>query len=111
MNAHEQWVYDDEEAVSHLAGIIAICDLCHHCKHLGFAGNLAAAGKLDIEQVIAHYCAVNGCTRDDYERDKDLAFAQWSERSDASGWKTDFSEYAALLDVTTPQPEAHHGPV
>jgi hypothetical protein len=27
MNAHEQWVYDDEAAVSRLTGISAICDL------------------------------------------------------------------------------------
>jgi hypothetical protein len=43
-------------------------------------------------------------------RSKDLAFATWRERSDVNGWKTDFGEYASLLDVTTPQPEAHNGP-
>jgi hypothetical protein len=97
MNAHEQWVYDDEAATQRLVGIIAICDLCHHVKHLGFAGVLARRGQLDLERVIAHYCEVNHCTRDEYERDREQAFTQWGARSDAEGWRTDFGEYASLL--------------
>ena len=97
MNAHEQWAYDDETDTQRLTGIIAICDWCHHVKHLGHSNILAREGKLDMEQVIAHYCAINGCTREEYERDSATAFEQWQERSAKLTWTTEFGEYASLM--------------
>jgi len=97
MNAHEQWAYDDETYTQRLTGIIAICDWCHHVKHLGHSNILAREGKLDMAQLIAHYCEVNSCTRDDYERDSAAAFDWWQERSAVLTWTTDFGEYASLI--------------
>jgi hypothetical protein len=37
MNAHELWRYDDTTQVQRLESIMAVCDMCHHVKHLGHA--------------------------------------------------------------------------
>src|SRR5690242_16967444 len=52
---HEVWHYDDVRHVQVLAGFQAICRMCHHVKHLGHAGVLAAEGKLDLEEVVQHF--------------------------------------------------------
>jgi hypothetical protein len=96
MNAHAQWAYDDEASIQRLIGIIALCAWRHHVKHLGHAHTVAREGKLDMEQVIAHYGAINACTREEYERDSATAFEQWQERSAIRTWATDFGEYASL---------------
>jgi hypothetical protein len=93
LNCHEIWEYDDTNHIQRLTGYIALCDLCHHCKHLGLAGILAREGKLDMQTVIDHYCQVNGCTQVDFEKDSAAAFAQWRERSRCQ-WTTDLGEYA-----------------
>src|SRR4051812_44732586 len=41
LNCHERWIYDDLNCVQTLVGFMALCDLCHHCKHIGRAGILA----------------------------------------------------------------------
>ncbi len=81
MNCHEIWHYDDETHVQRLDGFIALCDLCHHVKHIGLASILASKGQLDYEAVIHHFMRVNACSREDFERYREQAFQQWSERS------------------------------
>ena len=34
LEAHEQWSYDDENAVQKLEGVIALCHACHEVKHI-----------------------------------------------------------------------------
>jgi hypothetical protein len=101
LNCHEIWVYDDDQHMQSLDGFIALCDLCHHCKHLGFAGILASRGQLDMQVVIDHYCKVNGCSLTDFKEDERSAFELWSYRSEFP-WDTDLGEYALYL--TTPHP-------
>src|SRR5712691_2581439 len=45
---HEIWQYDDTVHIQKLNGFIALCNMCHHCKHIGHAKILAADGKLDF---------------------------------------------------------------
>jgi hypothetical protein len=87
-HCHEVWQYDDAQHIQRLEGCLALCALCHHVKHLGHAGILARAGKLDMARVIAHFCAVNGCDRATFAAHRDAAFAQWHERSRYE-WTTD----------------------
>ena len=91
--AHELWEYDDESRSQRLTGMIALCDLCHHVKHIGFAEVLASQGRLDIKRVVAHYCRVNGCTAQEFMQDRNAAFSLWSARSEHP-WDVDVSKLA-----------------
>lgn len=95
LNCHEVWEYDDQKQVQILKGFVALCDLCHHAKHIGLAKILADEGKLSMDDVAAHFCQVNRC---DYpvflchERD---AWATWERRS-KQDWNVGLGEYAVL---------------
>ncbi len=88
LHCHEVWRYDDAAHVQRLGGYLALCELCHHVKHLGHAELLAARGELDMERVVDHFLRVNGCDRDTFARHRSEAFALWRERSRHS-WRTE----------------------
>ena len=96
LNCHEIWHYDDANHIQKLAGFIALCPMCHHCKHIGHAGILASQGKLDLEQVIEHFMQVNQCSRDVYITHRNAAFDVWRERNRFE-WTTDLGTYAHLI--------------
>lgn len=98
LHCHEQWTYDDARHIQILRGFIALCEWCHHVKHIGLASILASQGKLDYEQVVRHFCAVNACDRDVFDRHVAQAFNQWASRSRFI-WTTDLGEYAELVDM------------
>lgn len=97
LNCHEIWKYDDHNHEQKLLGFIALCDLCHHVKHIGLAGILAFEGKLDYEKVVEHFMKVNGCDRKTFERHRDKAFGQWEKRSQHN-WKVDLGKYRDLVE-------------
>ena len=97
LHCHEVWRYDDTAHIQRLEGFRALCTLCHHVKHIGMAGRLASQGKLDYEAVVAHFLAVNGCSRAVFQRNYEESFAEWRERSRYE-WTTD------LGDFTPPSP-------
>jgi hypothetical protein len=97
MYCHECWEYDDTNHVQRLKDLVALCKMCHHVKHLGHAGILAAEGQLDMEAVVAHFMQVNDCDRATFEGHAASAFDQWSERSRYADWTADPGEHAALL--------------
>jgi hypothetical protein len=98
LNCHEIWQYDDEAHIQTLIGFIALCEWCHHIKHIGLAGGLAQEGKLDYERLIQHFLDVNQCTREEFELHKKQAFDQWSERSDHA-WEVNWGAYASVMSV------------
>jgi hypothetical protein len=81
LHCHEVWDYDDSAHVQALRGLLALCEDCHHVKHIGLAGVLASEGKLDYERIVAHFLRVNGCDRETFRRHYEAAMAQWAERS------------------------------
>lgn len=93
---HEIWDYDDAVHRQTLGGFIALCDLCHHVKHIGLAGILASQGKLDYEKVVSHFCRVNNCHEARFDSHVDAAFAIWERRSRAP-WTVDLGEWEALV--------------
>lgn len=95
LNCHEIWRFDDRKHLQMLVGFIGLCDMCHHVKHLGEAGLLAAEGKLDYEKVRQHYMRVNACDRQTFEAHKAAAFGQWRERS-GTEWTVDLSRLQQL---------------
>jgi hypothetical protein len=98
LNCHERWDYSvvDGGGTQKLIGFIALCDLCHHVKHIGHAGILAQRGQLYFEQVVEHFMRVNQCTREAYEEHYHTAFAEWNERNTLP-WDADWGEYQHLM--------------
>jgi len=90
------WQYDDEKHLQTLVGFIALCDMCHHVKHIGLAGILASEGKLDYNKVVEHFMKVNGCDLKTFESHRDEAFKKWKERS-AQDWTVDIGEFSRFL--------------
>ena len=35
LECHEEWEYDDDTRIQKLVGVVALCSLCHQCKHIG----------------------------------------------------------------------------
>jgi hypothetical protein len=93
---HERWAYDDTTHEQRLLGFIALCDLCHHVKHIGYAGVLAMRGQLDLARVVEHFLRVNDCDRATFERHKREAFALWRERSRQS-WRIHLGDYEGII--------------
>lgn len=81
LNCHEIWEYDDENYIQKLVGFIALCNMCHFVKHLGFAEILARRGELDYNKVIVHFTRVNECSREVFGEYKEEVFDIWEERS------------------------------
>ena len=96
LNCHEVWEFNDKVKVQTLKGFTALCDMCHHVKHIGFAGILAREGKLDMGDVENHFCQVNGCDYSDYVTHSDKAWKLWEKRSKYN-WKIELGEYATLV--------------
>ena len=96
LHCHERWHYDDESHVQTLRGFIALCEMCHHVKHLGMAGILASQGKLDFRAVVNHFCRVNDCDEKVFAAHGKDAFAKWRERS-SHEWTVELGEWAALV--------------
>lgn len=96
LNCHEMWEYDDKKHNQTLKGFIALCDMCHHVKHIGFAGILASRGELDYEKVVEHFMKVNNCDKITFEAHKKKAFDQWRKRS-KHVWHIDLGEYSGMI--------------
>ena len=95
LSCHEVWEYDDTAHVQKLAGLVALCKWCHHCKHLGYAGILALDGELDYQQVVNHFLRVNDCSLDAFNAHRAQAFQTHKERSQYE-WTLDIGKYARL---------------
>jgi len=96
MNLHEIWSYDDAKHIQRLDGFILLCEMCHHVKHIGLAGILANEGKLVYDEVIKHFCSVNGCSEKDFHEHVRNAFMVWEKRSQHE-WEQDFGEYSKFI--------------
>ena len=104
--AHEVWAYSESTATQTLTGMVALCPMCHHIKHIGLAQLLASQGKLNYASVVNHYCSINKCSRKDFEQHVDEAFRQWSARNEKT-WKVDTglldAKYASALVIRKPK--------
>lgn len=92
LNCHEIWEYDDINHIQILRGFIALCDMCHHVKHIGRASILAKEGKLNHLKVVEHFIKVNNCDFSTFEKHREEAFNKWAERSQ-SEWIVDIGDY------------------
>lgn len=97
LNCHELWEYNDEEHSQKLLGFIALCDMCHHVKHIGFAGILATRGELDYMKVVEHFMKVNNCDEMTFEEHRENAFDKWQRRSQYK-WNVDLGKYKDVIE-------------
>jgi hypothetical protein len=98
LEAHEFWKYDDENHIQKLIAIHHLCGMCHRVKHIGFwcytedgRRQLAKPG-LTKEDLVNHFCKVNGCSKKVFEEHLQKAFEIWRERSKHE-WKQHFGKY------------------
>jgi hypothetical protein len=106
LHCHERWAYDDREHRQRLLGFIALCEWCHHVKHIGLASILASEGKLDMKRVVDHFMRVNSCDRAVYRQHRLAAFQEWRRRSQEQ-WTVELGEYAGLIaSASDPRPAA-----
>ena len=96
LECYEIWEYDAKKHIQLLGGFIALCSLCHKVKHIGNTQILASQGKLDLESVMEHAVRVNGCSRQEFEAHRRLAFQIWRERSQHT-WTVDLGAYTDLV--------------
>jgi hypothetical protein len=75
LEVHEFWKYNKEngEHIQRLLGIHHLCFLCHKIKHIGFARTENGLKGLQsrgypFEDLIKHFCKVNNCSREDFEK-------------------------------------------
>ncbi len=98
LSCHETWEYDDKKHLQKLVGLIALCDMCHHVKHMGPARKLADRGKLDYRQVEEHFMKVNNCDKSTLVKHRTESFEQWRKRSKYE-WQIDLGEYKNIVNT------------
>ncbi len=59
LDVDEKYEYDDLKRVARFVGIWPLCKMCHGVKHWGRTSALAAEGKIDIKDYLAHFIKVN----------------------------------------------------
>jgi len=97
VNCHEIWDYDDNSHIQKLIGFIALCDLCHHVKHIGLADILSSKGELDFDKVVNHFIRINNCTKNIFEKYREEAFKKWRERNQYK-WELNLGGYDSLIE-------------
>lgn len=98
LEAHEFWEYDDKNHIQKLVAIHHLCSMCHKIKHIGFwchtedGRKKLAKYSLTREDLIVHFCEVNNCSKEEFEKHEEEAFEVWRERSKHE-WSQDFRDY------------------
>jgi len=95
ISCHEIWSYNDDKHIQRLDGFIALCNMCHHVKHIGLAGILANKGRLDYDKVVEHFMHVNDCSQNDFLTHRAEAFQIWEERSQHQ-WDIELGDFQYL---------------
>lgn len=104
LQAHEEWILDFslKPALAHLSRIGLICWHCHMCEHFGRLNKLIVNGALRSEardDVIGHFCQVNGVDREFFDQHYKVAMENWRRQSDRL-WLIDWGEFRHLLPKT-----------
>ena len=86
LEAHEQWEYDEKNAVQKLKNVIAVCKSCHEVIHI--ARTSLAGGE---ERAAAHFMKVNGCNYAAYRKALGEANEAHRRRNLVPEWKLDLS--------------------
>jgi len=100
--AHEFWEYDEKARIQKLISIHHLCFMCHRIIHIGFScytdkgREILGSKGITKDDLIRHFCRVNGCSRIDFNRHENEAFKLWEHRNEID-WKQDFGEFKGLI--------------
>lgn len=86
LDAHEQWLYDENTGTAKLVGIVAICKDCHNVIHIGRTQLVGDAVKAEN-----HYMKVNGCSYAEFCARLGKANEKHKKLNEVSEWKLDLS--------------------
>lgn len=86
LEAHEQWIYDEEKCVQKLSNVIAVCKDCHSAIHIGRTSLVG-----DVESAENHYMKINDCSYAEMRKDLGQANIEHQRRNKKSDWKLDLS--------------------
>lgn len=94
LEAHEQWRYDEENALQTLEDVLALCRNCHEVKHISRT-QLMGKGAEAME----HFMRVNGCSQMDFHAALGEANEAYRRRNQVEGWVTDISWLEKRFDI------------
>lgn len=102
IQAHEEWSYatSTTPAVAKIERIVLDCWHCHACEHFLRTRNMHAFGDIEdnvVEEVISHFCRVNGISGEDFDRHLEASSAEWRRLSELD-WAVDYGQFAELVD-------------
>ena len=92
LEAHEQWEYDEKNAVQKLVRVVAVCPACHAVIHIGrtsLKGNVRAAED--------HFMQVNGASYAEYRAALGKANEDHRRRNQVPEWRLDISALSQYL--------------
>lgn len=96
LSCHEIWNYDELNHIQELMDFVALCNLCHHVKHIGYASILAKQGKLDMQEVEEHFMQINNCDFQAFKKHEVKALIQFKERSKHQ-WTLSFGKFESKI--------------
>ena len=92
LEAHEQWSYDEENAVQKLENVIAVCHACHGGIHIGRTQLMGRE-----KEASEHFMKGNNCTYAEYRRALGEANEAHRRRNKIPEWKLDISKLRDFL--------------
>lgn len=92
LEAHEQWSYDEKNAVQKLENVIAVCHACHEVIHIGRTQLMGRE-----KEASEHFMKVNNCTYAEYRRALGEANEAHRRRNKIPEWKLDISKLRDFL--------------
>lgn len=101
LHAHEIWVYDDDNHVQSLEGIVALCPTCHNIKHMFRTLKMVEEGNEHIhyDDIVKQFCEVNSISPDEYEKILEFEMTLFYERSKHE-WVCDIGSYLSYVKNT-----------
>ena len=103
LKGHEQWQYFEKEgaqSIAKLIGVSLVCELCHDAEHFGRIQSLRRDGEVSdnrVNQIIGHYCRVNGVSRRQFDEDFALALEEHHRRSQFT-WLIEWGSYRKCVN-------------
>jgi hypothetical protein len=97
LHAHEIWSYNDDTHVQTINGVVALCPTCHAIKHMILTLKKIEAGELSMEEITNHYCNINQCYPEDFQKVLAREIEIYKERSQHQ-WTCDILDYMAYIN-------------
>jgi len=95
LECHEVLAYDDDTHVMTLVDVVCLCHLCHAVTHLNLSTSGRSSYRVGRSTLAMHFCAVNGCSMEDFESALSSALSVWNERS-TFNWTVELGKFQCL---------------